>query len=96
MDLSCGKTKAETNGNHAPYFGPQFLHHVGSLRYCFRILNCDINGTAVARRVVPLFVGLISIGSKVISEASMVFTQHIGVQFNRYAHSAGPIVDSLL
>ena len=79
------------------------MHHVRALRDCFRILNCDMNSPAVARRVVPFFVGLISIVARssakrrwYLQSTSEYYSIAMCIPLNRYAHSAGPIVDSLL
>ena len=80
-----------------------FVHHVRALRYCFRILHCAMNSAAVARRAVPFFVGLISIAARssakrrwYLHSTSEYYSIAMRIPLNRYAHSAGPIIDSLL
>ena len=80
-----------------------FVHHVRALRYCFRILNCDMNSPAGARRAVPFFVGLTSIVARSSAKrrwylhcTSEYYSIAMRIPLNRYAHSAGPSVDSLL
>ena len=62
-----------------------------------------MNSPSVARSVVPFFVGLISIAARssakrrwYLHRTSEYYSIAMRIPLNRYAHSAGPIVDSLL
>ena len=65
--------------------------------------DCAMNSPAVARRVVPFFVGLISIVARssakrrwYLHSTSEYYSIAMRIPLNRYAHYAGPSIDSLL